>query len=242
MKIKRLITLIESLALTGLVSVGFSSWLIVGSNPSILTAGVNVEEVIDNNDYIGIKNTIFSDYNYSGNATNGTGGFYNDFVFSTEYSNTGVLEFDIEINFSKYKVEQKSSPSNIQLIFQIGYKEFYDDDGSIQAFDIISRALNSKVDSTQEDPISISYEPYYDGVNTSQVSYTKLDYVAYSSSVYYPTVSGKFMLNNVSSISKIVIENKVYFKLLDGFKHSDYIDLASFGIPFKIIATLENVS
>ena len=50
MKVKKLITLIETLAMTGLVSVGFSSWLIIETNPAILEGKVNVEDVFDNND------------------------------------------------------------------------------------------------------------------------------------------------------------------------------------------------
>lgn len=101
MKIKRLITLIEMLSLTGLISVGFSSWLIVETELLSLEGTIKAENVIDNNDYLEIKTMSFSDYDSSG--------FFVDFVFDSNRSMTGYLDVVIDVDLQEFKTGVTSS-------------------------------------------------------------------------------------------------------------------------------------
>ena len=96
MNFKKMITLIEMLALTGIMSVGFSTWVIVETNFPEIHVQVETENVFNTNEFLTIKNITFSDYDANG--------FYVDYIYSSDTSTrskTGYLEFDIIVNLSK---------------------------------------------------------------------------------------------------------------------------------------------
>lgn len=243
MKFKKLITLIETLALTGLVSVGFSSWLIIETNPAILQGRVNVEEVYDNNDYLTIKNMSFSDYC--------NGGFYDDYKYGTEsLTNPGVLEFDIVINLNKYREELKTSPSSVELDIQLSYYEQikFDDEGNPNFLDIITRSLSStSSDDSLKGSFNSIFSCKYD--NNDSNSFTKIiqTKVAYSNETPSPNIDTIIRFDDISNVSSIVLSSEYIFMMDKGFvnsgfteKDNDYFNLYERGIPFKIYSVLEN--
>ena len=81
MNFRKMITLIEMLALTGVMSVGFSTWVIVETSFPEIHVQVETEKVLNYNKYIKFKNIVFSDYDEFG--------FYNDFVYSDDHNTSG---------------------------------------------------------------------------------------------------------------------------------------------------------
>lgn len=241
MKVKRLITLIETLAMTGLVSVGFSSWLIV-SDPKIVDGMVNVEEVYDNNDYLIIKNMHFSDYYYDINTKKG--GFYPDYTYTndlTKLTSTGILEFDIIIDLNKYRNELITTPSSVKLNLNLSYSVHYDTNQNvIKAFDIISRSLNGAQDETGG--FSSVYTCTYDSQDSISYSITdRSTEIAYTNTnKNQPTIFREIVFREISNISHIKLSAIYTFNLFGGFKETDFNYLKNFGIPFKLQAVLEN--
>lgn len=116
MKIKKIITLIEMLSLTGLISVGFSSWLIVETELASLEGTIKAENVIDNNRYLEIKTMSFSDYD--------TSGFFIDFVYDSNRSMTGYLDVVIDVDLQEFKTGVTSSNNykfNLNLVTESKY-------------------------------------------------------------------------------------------------------------------------
>ena len=96
MNFKKMITLIEMLALTGVMSVGFSTWVIVETSFPEMQVKVETENVFNTNDYLKIKNFSFSDYSDKG--------FYLDFIYTETPSTTQAQIFlDIEINLVEWR-------------------------------------------------------------------------------------------------------------------------------------------
>ena len=93
MKIKKLITLIEMLSLTGLISVGFSSWLVIHTDFKTAGGTIIAEEVINYNDYIKVKNVTMSDASDTGFVLDSTIG---------NSTNKGYLSADIEISLAPF--------------------------------------------------------------------------------------------------------------------------------------------
>ena len=95
MNFRKMITLIEMLALTGVMSVGFSTWVIIETEFPYIQVQVETENVFNTNDYLEIKNIAFSDYNENG--------FYDDFTYVEDTTGNliGYLEFEIEVDLSK---------------------------------------------------------------------------------------------------------------------------------------------
>ena len=95
MNFRKMITLIEILALTGVMSVGFSTWVIIETEFPYIQVQVETENVFNTNDYLEIKNIAFSDYNENG--------FYDDFTYVEDTTGNliGYLEFEIEVDLSK---------------------------------------------------------------------------------------------------------------------------------------------
>ncbi|MBE6143038.1 MAG: hypothetical protein E7177_03525 [Erysipelotrichaceae bacterium] len=105
MRTKKLIALIETLALIGVVSVGFSSWTIVEEVNQQVTGSVSVDSIVNNNDYLSIGNFVFSDY--------GTNGFYEDFVYTDNPTlKTGYLTFEVVVDINKYRNEVSGGNTN----------------------------------------------------------------------------------------------------------------------------------
>ena len=89
MNFKKIATTIELLAITSVVSVGFSAWSIVETTSPTVTATIETENVIDNNTFITIKNMTFSDFYYELDESNNVTkyGFFQDNVFDTSKLN-----------------------------------------------------------------------------------------------------------------------------------------------------------
>lgn len=233
MKIKRLITLIETLALTGLVSVGFSSWLIIETNPAVISGRVNVEEVFNNNNYLSIKNLSFSDYCKDG--------FYDDYTFGTaSNNNAGILEFDIIIDVKKYREELKTNPSMLKLDVLLTYSKYYDQNGDFEGLDIISRSISVSSDGVQTVNINNYFKCIYDGSESSTVTRTVYTAVNYSENIPSPNLNSIYVLNGINSVNKIVMNLIYEFNLVGGWKETDYLDIIGEGVPFYIHSTLEN--
>lgn len=243
MKVKKLITLIEILAMTGLVSVGFSSWLIIESNPAIIEGKVNVEEVFDNNDYITIKNMSFSDYYFN----NGQGGFYPDYTYTndlTKLTSTGILEFDIIIDLNKYRTELKTSPSSVELDIVLGYSVQHNGQIIGNFMDIISRSLSKNAsDVSNQGDFNSTFTYLYDGVSpdsSMDIQIISSGEVSYSNSTPAPNINRKIKFLNISSVNNISISAEYIFKLDNGFSAQDNASLNEGGVPFKLSAILEN--
>lgn len=155
MKIKKLITLIEMLSLTGLISVGFSSWLIVETELASLEGTIKAENVIDNNKYLEIKTMSFSDYD--------TSGFFIDFVYDSNRSMTGYLDVVIDVDLQEFKTGVTSSNKykfNLNLVTESDFSIkgtsylFYDlmKDEAVTYYYTISTASSSSTFPSTVDP------------------------------------------------------------------------------------------
>ena len=113
MKFKKLFTLIEMLSLTGLISVGFSSWLIVETEFPSISGTIKAENVV-NNEFLKIRTMSFSDYD----GTTTTPGYYIDFVYNSNRSNTGYLEVVIDIDLKTFKTKVVST-NNYKLLLNL---------------------------------------------------------------------------------------------------------------------------
>lgn len=103
MNFKKIATTIELLAITSVVSVGFSAWSIVETTFPTVTATIETENVIDNNTFITIKNMTFSDFYYELDENKNVTkyGFFQDNVFDTsKLNNTCILEVEVEVNLN----------------------------------------------------------------------------------------------------------------------------------------------
>lgn len=106
MNFKKMITLIEMLALTGVMSVGFSTWVIVETSFNEIDIKVDTENVFDTNHFLTISNITFSDYSDKG--------FYPEFIYTDSPVYIGYLEFDLIVDLSQCYVS-----SNDSLMFYI---------------------------------------------------------------------------------------------------------------------------
>ena len=96
MNFRKMITLIEMLALTGVMSVGFSTWVIVETSFPEIQIQVETENVFNTNEYLEIKNIVLSDYNENG--------FYPDFIYTDAQDKTKAKLFvDYYVNLEKYR-------------------------------------------------------------------------------------------------------------------------------------------
>ena len=129
MNFRKMITAIELLAVTGVMSVGFSTWVIVETTFPAIQVQIETENVVNLNEYLSIKNTVFSDYNEEG--------FYKDFIYGDTIS-TGYLEFDIVIDLSKCAYISSST-----LIFDISLNT-----NNTNSYDLIGDQNTEKVEKT----------------------------------------------------------------------------------------------
>lgn len=105
MNFKKMITLIEFLALTGVMSVGFSTWVIVETNFPEIKLQVETENVFNTNEYLTIKNYAFSDIYYELNEDGSIkkSGFFKDFVYDVSVAESNyVCQFvaEVEVNLN----------------------------------------------------------------------------------------------------------------------------------------------
>ena len=152
MNFKKIATTIELLAITSVISVGFSVWTIVETTFPTVTATIETENVINNNDYLDIKNVYFSDYCETG--------FYQDFVFSSIDSNKAKLYVDIDINLTRWN-ELIESKSYTYLYFTIDlelslYTSFFGSCKSAHLNEFITSSTISE-NSTWTDNIVVLY-------------------------------------------------------------------------------------
>ena len=114
MNFKKMITLFELLALTGVMSVGFSTWVIVETQFRYITAPIETENVFNTNEFLIIKNASFSDYNEEG--------FYLDYLYEEEQTKEyAKIFFDIEVNLKKWR-ELVDDSSFSKLDFNLSLK------------------------------------------------------------------------------------------------------------------------
>lgn len=126
MLLKRRVLLIESLALTSLVSIGFSSWsIIMTAEPEIITGTVNVENIINNNEYVTI--TSIKQFEY----------FDTGFIVDGATSETATISADVIIYPLKCK---ELFPDNEVLSLSATLK--YSDDVN-SSFGMIDECLQS---------------------------------------------------------------------------------------------------
>lgn len=116
MNFKKIATTIELLAITSVVSVGFSAWAIVETTSPTVTATIETENVINNNEYLTIKNVIFSDYKYSDTASDRV--FYPDFNYSNTSRTQAKLFAQIDINLTRWK-ELIGTTTYANLVFSL---------------------------------------------------------------------------------------------------------------------------
>lgn len=213
MKIKKLISLVEIFAMTGLVSVGFSSWLIVESNPISLSGNIVVEEVINYNEYITIKNMTFSDYDASG--------FYNDYVYSTDTSTrlfTANLEADMIIDLTKCRNMGETLTFVVELSQDI----------SNISFNMLS---NSNV------PITKKYSYNYDGGTSSEILNVQYN-ALFSNPIVTLTDETPFTNNTNASYLNIHMTYVFNFSNLNNFTTYFYDKVKGKGLDLNITATL----
>ena len=159
-----MLTLFEILSLTTLVSVGFSSWVIVENTNQSVNAGVSVETVVNNNNYLSIKNVMFSEYVFvDGNSS--SSGFYNNNSY-TAVENVAILSYEVVL--SSYQI--LASTSNVIFDISLGYS------GTVSsALDIINKSSHSlKINDNDveissmpnQEPITFTYSQSYTSNST----------------------------------------------------------------------------
>ena len=165
MNFKKMITLIEMLALTGVISVGFSTWVIVETSFPEMQVKVETENVFNTNHYLSIKNITFSDYDEYG--------FYKDFIYSDDHSTNGenagrsltsYLEFDVEVYLSECSIFEGKLNFNISIdtfqdfstsnIFLNKCKSAYRDVSSYTITDTNNKTLNINDSKLEKKPLN----------------------------------------------------------------------------------------
>ena len=116
MNLKKIATTIELLAVTSVISVGFSAWAIVETEFPTVTATIETENVINNKEYLTIKNIIFSDYKYSATASERV--FYPDFNYSVTSRTQAKLFAQIDVNLTRWK-ELVGTTTYTNLVFSL---------------------------------------------------------------------------------------------------------------------------
>ena len=102
MRFRKMVATIELLSVTSVISVGFSSWTAFTLNPASVQGNIQTENVININEYLTIKDFIFSDYD--------SGGFFDDFKYGVYSSDSTIsventvayLEAYIEVDLDMY--------------------------------------------------------------------------------------------------------------------------------------------
>ena len=239
MKIKRLITLIESLAMTGLISVGFSSWLIVEQSIATIYANATVENVVNNNDYLEIKNMSFSDYDSKG--------FYIDFVYDSNRSMTGYLDVTVDVNlqnFRKFVASTDKYKFNLSLItdsvYPINQNDilFYDlmiNESLIYTYTLVN-AKSSITYPSSGNP----YNPSVLYVPNNTYAVNDISFTQPSNSLF----SSITIENGSSSDTSLILNLKYSFTL-----NTDIVTAQTFfqtfalkkGVTFKMIASMEGL-
>lgn len=117
MNFRKMITLIEMLALTGVMSVGFSTWVIVETSFPEIQIKVETENVFNTNEYLEIKNIILSDYNEDG--------FYDEFNYNSSVVPYAYLYADLYINLARWReLNYNASFTNLSFDININSSRF----------------------------------------------------------------------------------------------------------------------
>ena len=211
MGVKKVITLIEILAVTSLVSVGFSSWIITDPNGSpTVTGTLEAENVINNNNYITVKDYIFPEY--------GEKGFYYDYTVGD--SKECVIKTEIEFNLSKFRSEVVNTDSFNFQIDLVAVTKFLNDT-------LISKAdtLNVSYDYTLT-PTAIKASPSFSyTTSTDQVP----------STLSFSDLSG---ITQLTINLEYTLDLSTYFSTFYNYISNE--DLSYDGVEFKVIATMES--
>ena len=193
MNFRKMITLIEMLALTGVMSVGFSTWVIVETSFPEIQVKVETENVVNVDEYLKIKNVVFSDYN--------TNGFYTDFIYGDTTNNlTGYLEFDIEVDLSMCTFISGS------LEFEIGISTLV---ASKSSFDLVGYATTI---SREESSYTISDSSSTSGI-VSKNSNLLDNNIKISNPSYSTTINDVFSITESNRQNMLTISLKYGFTL-----------------------------
>ena len=228
MNFKKIATTVELLAITSVVSVGFSAWSIVETTSPTVTATIETENVINNNDYLKINNMIFSDYDSKG--------FFINFIYTDPNDTTidasknigrsyiGYLDVEVEINVERCK--EYISNGNYKFTFELSNNA-----SDTSPVNIIAKASATSgslvLTASCSDSNVIINEPVNVENPTSNNSYTLINSVSFSNNA----TTGSMFLNLTYGI-----------KLSSGDFSSMYSNISDgtySGISFNLKAYLE---
>ena len=193
MNLKKMITLIELLALTGVSSVGFSTWVIVETIFPEAHIQVETENVFNTN--VIIQNVSFSDYN--------SNGFYNNFIYEDDTSSnlTGYLEFDIVVDLSMCLFI--SGPIKFELSFETNASNSYD---------IIKEANNSIIRESTTYSINSS-TPINGTIKRTTLSKTEYPVVVAGATVTKYKLDDTFSIDTSNRTNTLIVHLKYGFTL-----------------------------
>lgn len=172
MKIKKLLAMIEILAVTSLVSVGFSSWTIV-YNPDPQYEDINIvaEDIINVSDYVSNISMSFSEFAKEG--------FVSDNTFNSSSSNIGYLNIQYTFDLESFINEQNFTGNSLSFETQLGYSsstypfniiEYYDDNNSSIKYTIDSNSsvTASKTVLESDDLVTFAYTITSESLSTQK--------------------------------------------------------------------------
>ena len=224
MNFKKIATTIELLAITSVVSVGFSAWSIVETISPTVTATIETENIINSKDCLTINNMSFSDYDEKG--------FFKDFIYSdpstaiigTDRIYTGYLDVKVEIHISnclKY-----ISNGNYKFTFELCNNA--SDTSPVNIIAKASKSINNFVlTASCNDSNVILKEPVSVENPSSNNSYTLINSVLFSNSA---TTGSMFLYLSYGITLNAEDFTSMYSNILDGTYS---------GISFNLKAYLE---
>lgn len=224
MNFKKIATTIELLAITSVVSVGFSAWAIVETTFPTVTATIETENIINNKNCLTINNMIFSDYDEKG--------FFKDFIYTdpstavigTDRLYTGYLDVEVEIHISNC-IEYISN-GNYKFTFELSNNA-----SDTSPVNIIAKASATSgslvLTASCSDSNVIINEPVNVENPTSNNSYTLINSVSFSNNA----TTGSMFLNLTYGITLSSGDfSSMYSNISDGTYS---------GISFNLKAYLE---
>ena len=234
MKVKKLITLLEILSVTCMVSVGFSSWLITDSPKVQVKGDIETYDIVNHNKYVSVSNMSISDYNNDG--------FYTDYVFSDGATNVCKVEFDMTMNYNLYMKDlygydtSSWKVNDFEFDVDLGYsKNLSYSNNAWSFFDLIGRSSASSttgsygIDSTPSTSLSITHTR---NISVNNTSYSITTYDA------KPSCNNVFSISNIPITAYYINIHLVYSFTIDNFNSGDYVgdymNLLYIGIPFMV--------
>lgn len=232
MRVKRVLTILELLATTGVVSVGFSSWAMITGNSINAQIEVLGDDLLDTDKYFLVKNIDMSDHA----AVNGYYGFYTNHIYTKVLSNVAIIEFDIIFDYTRFYSNFYSNtsdlPSDINVTLNLSYIS--------DCYDIIGESVT--------DGITLSYGL---GFNTKPTSMTDAQTISPSTGLKGNYLLSDFDINISNSYKesdlKIYLSFKYQFTLktyeVDGVNtgigSENRKKLRQYGMPLNIFTAVE---